>query len=78
MALSFLSNVIDKTNERIEEKKRTRKEIREHFEQKLNEKTLLLKQEIEESARNMEKANEKDSKTVVEEYVNQNLLYPSD
>ncbi len=78
MALSFLSNVIDKTNERIEEKKRTRKEIREHFEQKLNEKTLLLKQEIEESVRNMEKANEKDSKTVVEEYVNQNLLYPMD
>lgn len=78
MALSFLRNVINKTNKRIEEKTRTRKEIREHFEQKLNEKTLLLKKEIEESARNMEEANKKASETIVKEYVVQNLLYPMD
>lgn len=78
MALSFLSNVIDKTNTRIEEKKKTRKEIRDHFEQQLDAEAQLLKQEIDKSAKTMEEENGVASKSVVEEYVNQILQYPMD
>ena len=78
MALSFLSNVIDKTNARIEEKKKTRKEIRDHFEQQLDAEAQLLKQEIDKSAKTMEEENEASSKNIVEEYVNQVLQYPMD
>ena len=78
MALSFLSNVIDKTNARIEEKKKTRKEIRDHFEQQLDAEAQLLKQEIDKSAKTMEEENEASSKSIVEEYVNQVLQYPMD
>lgn len=78
MALSFLSNVIDKTNARIEEKKKTRKEIRDHFEQQLDAEAQLLKQEIDKSAKTMEEENGVASKSVVEEYVNQILRYPMD
>ena len=78
MALSFLSNVIDKTNARIEEKKKTRKEIRDHFEQQLDAEAQLLKQEIDKSAKTMEEENGVASKSVVEEYVNQILQYPMD
>lgn len=78
MALSFLSNVIDKTNARIEEKKKTRKEIRDHFEQQLDAEAQLLKQEIDQSAKTMEEENEASSKNIVEEYVNQVLQYPMD
>ena len=78
MALSFLSNVIDKTNARIEEKKKTRKEIRDHFEQQLDAEAQLLKQEIDKSAKTMEEENEATSKSIVEEYVNQVLQYLMD
>ena len=76
MALSFLSNVIGKTNVRIEEKKKTRKEIRDHFEQQSE--AQLLKQEIDKSAKTMEEENEAASKSIVAEYVNQVLQYPMD
>lgn len=76
MALAFLNDVIDKTNERIEEKKKTRKEIRDHFEQQLDEKLLILKQEIDESAKMMEKVNGDISKSDAEEFVKENLKYP--
>lgn len=78
MALSFLSDVIDKTNARIEEKKKTRKEIRDHFEQQLDVEAQLLKQEIDKSAKTMEEENEATSKSIVEEYVNQVLQYLMD
>ncbi len=78
MALSFLSNVIGKTNVRIEEKKKTRKEIRDHFEQQLDAEAQLLKQEIDKSAKTMEEENEAASKSIVAEYVNQVLQYPMD
>ena len=78
MALSFLSNVIDKTNACIEEKKKTRKEIRDHFEQQLDAEAQLLKQEIDKSAKTMEEENKESSKSIVEEYVNQILQYPMD
>ena len=76
MALSFLRNVIDKTNARIEEKMNTRTEIRDHFEQQLNAEAQLLKQEIDKSAKAMEEENEEASKSVIKEYVNQVLQYP--
>ena len=44
MAVSFLRNVIGKTNARIDEKKKTREEIRDHFEQQLDAAAQLLKQ----------------------------------
>ena len=78
MALSFLSNVIDKTNARIEKKKKTRKEIRDHFEQQLDAEAQLLKQEIDNSAKTMEEDNKEASKSVIKEYVNQVLQYPMD
>lgn len=78
MALAFLNDVIDKTNERIEEKKKTRKEIRDHFEQQLDVEAQLLKQEIDKSAKTMEEDNEEASKSVIKEYVNQVLQYPMD
>lgn len=76
MALSFLRNVIDKTNARIEEKMNTRTEIRAHFEQQLNAEAQLLKQEIDKSAKAMEEENEEASKSVIKEYVNLVLQYP--
>ena len=78
MALSFLENVIGKTNARIKEKKKTRKEIRDHFEQQLDAEAQLLKQEIDKSAKTMEEENKESSKSIVEEYVNQILQYPMD
>ena len=76
MAWAFLNDVIDKTNERIKEKKQTRTEIRDHFEQELNAEAQLLKQEIDKSAKAMEEENEEASKSVIKEYVNQVLQYP--
>ena len=78
MALSFLENVIGKTNARIKEKKKTRKEIRDHFEQQLDAEAQLLKQEIDKSAKTMGEENKESSKSIVEEYVNQILQYPMD
>lgn len=78
MALSFLENVIGKTNARVKEKKKTRKEIRDHFEQQLDAEAQLLKQEIDKSAKTMEEENKESSKSIVEEYVNQILQYPMD
>lgn len=59
-------------------KKKTRKEIRDHFEQQLDAEVQLLKQEIDKSAKIMEEENGKASKSVVEQYVNQVLQYPMD
>lgn len=59
-------------------KKKTRKEIRDHFEQQLDAEVQLLKQEIDKSAKTMEEENGKASKSVVEQYVNQVLQYPMD
>ena len=78
MAVSFLRNVIGKTNARIDEKKKTREEIRDHFEQQLDAAAQLLKQEIDKSAKTMEEDYGVASKSVVEEYVNQILQYPMD
>lgn len=78
MAVSFLRNVIGKTNARIDEKKKTREEIRDHFEQQLDATAQLLKQEIDKSAKTMEEDYGVASKSVVEEYVNQILQYPMD
>lgn len=78
MAVSFLRNVIGKTNARIDEKKKTREEIRDHFEQQLDAVAQLLKQEIDKSAKTMEEDYGVASKSVVEEYVNQILQYPMD
>ena len=57
MVLSFLSNVVQKTNARIGERTSVLKDARERSKQELDAKSVRLQEEIEQLAKNMEEAN---------------------
>lgn len=49
MVLAFLSNVIDKTNARIDERTKVLKDARDRSTQELDAKTVRLQEEIDRS-----------------------------
>lgn len=68
MVLAFLSNVIDKTNARIDERTKVLKDARDRSTQELDAKTVRLQEEIDRSSKSMEEANGRTSKSDVGEY----------
>lgn len=78
MVLSFLSNVVQKTNARIGERTSVLKDARERSKQELDAKSVRLQEEIEQLAKNMEEANGRASKVDIAAYTEQNLNYQFD
>lgn len=75
MVFAFLSNVIDKTNARIDERTKVLKDARDRSTQELDAKTVRLQEEIEHSAKSMEEVNGRTSKTDISEYISMKLNY---
>ena len=78
MVLAFLSNVIDKTNARIDERTKVLKDARDRSTQELDAKTVRLQEEIDRSSKSMEEANGRTSKSDVGEYALSKLNYSFD
>ncbi len=75
MVFAFLSDVIEKTNTRIEEKTTLLKEMRAKSEQSLGEKTVKLRGEIERLSKTMADSCGKRAKTDINDYAADNLDY---
>ena len=75
MVLAFLSNVIDKTNERIEDRTKILKDARDKSTTELDSKTVRLQKDIARSAKSMEEFNGKISKGDVSKYASAKLSY---
>lgn len=78
MVFAFLSNVIQKTNARIEERTTILKDARDRSTQEMDAKTIRLQEEIERLAKNMEEANARSSKVDIAVYAEKNLDYQFD
>ena len=78
MVFAFLSNVIEKTNARIEERAKVLKDARDRSTKELDIKTVRLQEEIARSAKNMEEENGRISRNNVSEYSEEKLNYQLD
>lgn len=75
MVLAFISNVINKTTTRIDERTKVLKGIRDKIRKELDAKTVRLQEEIERSAKSMEDESGKTSKSDISEYSSMKLNY---
>lgn len=78
MVFAFLSNVIEKTNIRIEERAKVLKDALDRSTKELDIKTVRLQEEIARSAKNMEEENGRISRNNVSEYSEEKLNYQLD